>query len=209
MDSFDKRYEKLRKKFRRNKKYYETISEISKPDKKPGQRGEAVRPLCDSPYFAYNFDKIIKREAEKKNGLAFCTVDAIAFKENCINFIEFKDASLSDKEKLRTYLKIDESHRYFEKVLLKSKFLDTLSVKTRFIFVYNPEKVGNGSKGYQRIDDEFHGWGSKEKVVKGSSIKSKLRRILVVCEWLEYFDEIEFLEAEEFVRNVALYCNEN
>lgn len=196
-------YEQLRQIFQQFNNFYHTLKDISKSNDEKNKTC-----LCDSLLRAYNFDAIIQKQARRHGGQPFCTVDAISFKDEFVNFIEFKNSKMSDKEKYILYLKIAESYRYFEKILLESEYLDKLHIRTRFVFVYDAETLGNGTESFRKIDSSIQNLANPQNKSKDSSIENKLRRVFVVCHWLEYFDEIEFLEANEFLSHASLYCND-
>lgn len=195
-------YEELRQIFQQFNKFYHTLKDISKSNDEKN-----TTCLCDSPLRAYNFDAIIQKQAKRHGGQPFCTVDAISFKDEFVNFIEFKNSKLSDKEKYILYLKMAESYRYFEKILLESRFLDKMDIQTRFILVYDAQTLGNGTESFRKIDNAIQNLANPQSKSKDSSIENKLRRVFVVCHWLEYFDEIQFIEAKDFLSNIALYCS--
>ena len=188
-----------------SKKYREYYQEISKISYDTTNK----YILCDTNWHAYNFDKIIKSWSIKQQLNPFFTVDAVSFKSDFLNFIEFKNAKLSDEKKYQIYLKIDESYRWFEKVFLESHWLDAIDIKKRFIFVYNPEKIANGDKGYRDINGTIEALANNKipKESKGEIVKSKLRRINKISIILKYFDDIQFLTADEFMKDIGKYCN--
>lgn len=129
------------------KDYINSISIISKDDKND-------IPMIDEENIKmFNYDKgIIKKiwnKLEKKYEIA--AVDGLDFQNNTLYFIEFKNGKLSKKEdKLGIRLKMTESLIGLVKGFKKDSFdcdlHNLLSLKKRFILVYNEEKNTIGTK---------------------------------------------------------------
>lgn len=189
-------YQELESAFCIHSSYIQTFSVISKDNSISGK----VIYISKSEEIAYCFDSIIQKLSRKRGGHPFCSVDAISFRDGYVNFIEFKNSRLDDKVKYNLYAKIAHSYRYFEKIVLNSQYFDKLGIRTRFILVYNPQKLKNGPDSYQKINSGINSWAKK-----ASPIDEKLKVVKNDCNWLQFFDDIQSKSVEEFDRNASSY----
>lgn len=120
--------------------------------------------LCNLSERAYNYDKIVNSLFVGQD--VFKSFDAISFsKDGCVNFIEFKNAEITKKQKDGIRGKVVEGIHYIERVILQARFLSAQDIPTRFILVYSEEKnqrrVYHESQGQRELNDGLLSFSSK------------------------------------------------
>ena len=90
----------------------------------------------DEIHKMYSYDEIIKSCLSGPDTLQ--SVDGISIQGGCINFIEFKNGKFERKNLLG---KISEGKHYLQEVLLERTYFSVEGIKTRFVLVYNKEKL--------------------------------------------------------------------
>ena len=134
--------------FSKMKNQYENcflpISELSMDDTKN-------EVLCHSERTCLGYDALIKRMYEHKRFPS--TVDAIAIGDGYLNFIEFKNCHINDKERANIRQKVFEGTYVFEHELIEKTFFENLDMKTRFVLVYSDKHNQCETKSQKEIND--------------------------------------------------------
>ena len=102
----------------------------------------------DLPYKMYCYDKMI--EAELCGNDTLKSMDGISIHDNYINFIEFKNGKIEQKDLLG---KVSQGMHYLQEVMLERHYFSVEGIKTRFILVYNGERCRRKKPSLDEMTD--------------------------------------------------------
>ena len=172
-----------------------TVTELSKDTN--NQRFDSHN-WCVSDAQAFCLDDIVKCYCTNYGFENFSSVDAISIHENDINLIEFKNSSWCKENTKRSLkIKISDTIRFIEKIVLNSKFIDNNSVYIRYILVFNPITK---NEGLRKTTDELF-----RLAKKGPSDKERLSNIRNYVQALQLCNEFLILYPDEFINNINNY----
>lgn len=169
-----------------------TITELSKDT---NNQGLDSLTWCVSDEQAFCLDDIVKCYCTNHGFENFSSVDAISIHENDLNLIEFKNSSCcKDNTKRSLKIKISDTIRFIEKIVLNSTFIDNSSVYIRYILVFNPITKNEGLK--KTTDELFR------LAKKGPSDKERLSNIGNYVKALQLCNEFLIMYPDEFINNI-------
>ena len=172
-----------------------TITELSKDTN--NQRFDS-HTWCVSDAQAFCLDDIVKYYCTNNGFENFSSVDAISIHDNHLNLIEFKNSSCcKDNIKRSLKIKISDTMRFIEKIVLNSNFIDDTSVYIRYILVFNPITK---NEGLRKTTDELF-----KLAKKGPSDKERLSNIGNYVKALQLCNEFLILYPDEFINNINNY----
>lgn len=175
--------------------YRESIERIS-------VEKESGVPLCKLSDTAYSYDQIIAtlfaREGERPK-----SVDAISVKDGFVNFIEFKDAHMHNRDTKRDVrMKISESLHSFERIIMNNNFMVTHGICSRFILVYSKQK----NEDYLRKKREKEPRILNDALLSFSTLSTQKEFVHDKYDKLwRYVDEAISMDEEEFAQSKSLY----
>ncbi len=172
-----------------------TLLSEDKNDNRPDSR-----TWCVSDVQTFCLDDIVECYCNSNGFDNFSSVDAISIHENDLNLIEFKNSSCcKDNTKRSLKLKISDTIRFIEKIVLNSNFINNASINIRYILVFNPTTRNEGLK---RTTDELF-----RLAKKGPSDKDRLSNIGNYVKALQLCNEFLILYPEEFINNINNYID--
>ena len=130
--------------FRQFDKFKKSIAQISYDEANK-------ETLCSLSNEIYCYDDIIGSRFVGHDTIK--SFDGIAFKDDWIHFIEFKNGKIGSKQKQEIRLMVAEGLHYLERVLLNSEFFFANHIKTKFILVYSEEKNQQESVGQKILNE--------------------------------------------------------
>lgn len=153
---------------------------------------------CVSEVQAFCLDDIVDHYCSSNGVDNFSSVDAISIHDNHLNLIEFKNSSCcTDNTKRSLKIKISDTMRFIEKIVLNSNFIDDTSVYIRYILVFNPITK---NEGLRKTTDELF-----KLAKKGPSDKERLSNIGNYVKALQLCNEFLILYPDEFINNINNY----
>ena len=143
----------------------------------------------DLSYRMYCYDDMIKSKLRAQETLK--SVDGISIHDDYINFIEFKNGKITRDDLLG---KVSQGMHYLQEVLLEKTYFSIEGIKTRFILVYNGEKMLRKNPSLDNLADAVAGYA------KMPTDRWSLGKCF--SEVWHFFDEAISLEKSQFCARV-------